>query len=209
MRKSSSDNIYETIKNDLLVGNIDFGDKVVEIDYANKLNVSRTPLREAIKKLEIEGIIERLPNGRLRIMEITQQKIDEIFEIRICLEGILFDSIIKNKNGVDRIYQNLILTKYLIDTENWEEARRLFLEYNSLVYSASSLEYAVKILRHYDFIISALKRKSLRSESRVLKAYNEHFEIISLLRNGEVEKAKEANKLHLLNAKEIVKKTIK
>ena len=201
MRKSSSDNIYETIKNDLLVGNIDFGDKVVEIDYANKLNVSRTPLREAI--------IERLPNGRLRIMEITQQKIDEIFEIRICLEGILFDSIIKNKNGVDRIYQNLILTKYLIDTENWEEARRLFLEYNSLVYSASSLEYAVKILRHYDFIISALKRKSLRSESRVLKAYNEHFEIISLLRDGEVEKAKEANKLHLLNAKEIVKKTIK
>lgn len=209
MRKSSSDNIYETIKNDLLVGNIDFGDKIVEIDYANKLNVSRTPLREAIKKLEIEGIIERLPNGRLRVMEITSQKIDEIFEIRICLEGILFNSIVENKTEIDRIYQNLILTKYLIDTKNWSEVRRLFLEYNSLVYSASSLEYAVKILRHYDFIISALKRKSLKNESRILKAYEEHFEIISLLKENELEKAKEANRIHLLNAKEGVKNAIK
>ncbi|MGL5543685.1 GntR family transcriptional regulator [Cetobacterium sp.] len=209
MRKSSSDNIYEIIKNDLLVGNIDFGDKVVEIDYANKLNVSRTPLREAIKKLEIEGIIERLPNGRLRIMEITTQKIEEIFEIRICLEAILFDSIVKNKNGIDRIYQNLILTKYLIDTQSWDEVRRLFLEYNLLVYSTSSLEFAVKILKHYDFIISALKTKSLKNEKRVLKAYSEHLEIITLLKEGSLEKAKEANRLHLLNAKEIVKKTIK
>ncbi|MEG1551489.1 MAG: TrmH family RNA methyltransferase, partial [Oscillospiraceae bacterium] len=49
---------------------------------------------------------------------ITPKKIDEIFEIRICLEGILFDSIIKNKTEIDRIYQNLILTKYLIETKN-------------------------------------------------------------------------------------------
>ena len=83
------------------------------------------------------------------------------------------------------------------------------MEYNLLVYSTSSLEFAVKILKHYDFIISALKTKSLKNEKRVLKAYSEHLEIITLLKEGSLEKAKEANRLHLLNAKEIVKKTIK
>lgn len=209
MRKSSSDNIYESIKNDLLTGDISFGDKIVEIDYAQKLNVSRTPLREAIKKLEIEGIIERLPNGRLKILDITLKEIDEIFEIRISLEDILFNSIVKNKSGIDRIYQNLLLTNYLIETENWDEARRLFLEYNSLVYLASSLNYVIKILKHYDFIISILKRKSLKSEDRIIKAYKEHLEIINLLKENNLEKAKEANRIHLLNAKERVKNIIK
>lgn len=209
MRKSSSDNIYESIKNDLLTGDISFGDKIVEIDYAKKLNVSRTPLREAIKKLEIEGIIERLPNGRLKILDINLKEIDEIFEIRISLEDILFNSIVKNKSGIDRIYQNLLLTNYLIETENWDEARRLFLEYNSLVYLASSLNYVIKILKHYDFIISILKRKSLKSEERIIKAYKEHLEIINLLKENNLEKAKEANKIHLLNAKERVKNIIK
>lgn len=206
MRRSSSDNIYEHIKNDILLGNIQFGEKIVEIDLSEKLNVSRTPLREAIKKLEIEGIIIRLPNGRLRVMDITYEKIEEIFDIRIALEEILFESIIKNKDALDKIFYNLLMTKHSIDNKDWKEARILFLEYNSLLYSLSSLEYTIKILKHYDFIISSLKRTSLQSKDRILVAYNEHVEISTFLIKGNLEGAKNANKNHILKSKEIIRK---
>lgn len=58
IRKNISDNIYDTIKELLLSGELDFSDKIVELEYCEKLNVSRTPLREAIKQLEIEELLK-------------------------------------------------------------------------------------------------------------------------------------------------------
>ncbi|WP_297597987.1 GntR family transcriptional regulator [uncultured Cetobacterium sp.] len=204
MRKNVSDSIYEALKNEILNGDLNFGDKIVETDYSKKLNVSRTPLREAIKKLEIEGIIERLPNGRLRVMEINIVKVEEIFRIRIALENILFEAISLNKEGLERLQQNLYLTKSYIQLKNWDIARELFVQYNEIFYEISNLEFTVKILKHYDFIISKLKRNSLQNPERVIRAYEEHQEIISLLKNGDLKKTKELNTKHLENAKEFL-----
>lgn len=209
MRKSSSDYIYDKIKEDILQGVLDFGDKVIELDYAEKLNISRTPLREALKKLEIEGIIERLPNGRLIVMELTEAKIEEIFSIRMALENILLDSVVDNEVGIERVHQNLILTNYLIEMKNWGEAKRLFGEYNTLLYSASPLDYAVRLLKRIDFTMSALRRKILKEENKIVDAYKDHFKIITLLKEKKLKAAKEANTAHILKAKQDAIKTLK
>lgn len=201
-RKNISDNIYEVIKKDVILGNLNFGDSISEIFYAEKLNVSRTPLREAIKKLEIEGVIERLPNGRLRIIEITEKRIKEIMDIRISLENIILDSIINEDKDVTPLEKNLNLTKLYINTENWDEARKLFAEFNKLLYQISGLEFTVKIINQYEFLISTLRRDSLKNVDRVKLAYNEHIEIVKHLKNKELEKVKEINERHLQSSAE-------
>lgn len=209
VRKNISDHIYDIIRSDILEGNLDFGDKIVEIDYSNKLNVSRTPLREAIKKLEIEGLIERLPNGRLRIMEMNEKKIEEIFQIRIALEDILLNSLQNDPDVFIDIEENLNLTKLHLNAENWTAARKLFSEYNKLFYEISDLEFTVKLLKNYDFIISKLRRNSLKSSDRMKNALKEHYEILNSVMGKDIEKAKELNRKHLINSKNSILKSFK
>ena len=134
-RKNISDNVYETIREHLLSQELNFGDKIVELDYCQKLNVSRTPLREAIKQLEIEGIIERAPNGRIKVMSMDEKRIDEIFQIRIALEDIIFNNLSKNDEFIPKLDDNLKLTEFQIKSKNWNEARKLFSEFNKILYS--------------------------------------------------------------------------
>lgn len=201
MRTNVSNNIYNLIKKDILEGELNFGDKIVEIDYSNKLNISRTPLREAIKQLETEGIIERLPNGRLRVMNIDEKKVQEIFEIRIVLENLLFKSIIDNNYDIGVLSENLAMTKYHLDFENWEAARKLFFQFNEELYRISNLEFTIKILKHYDFIISKLKRGALKNTNRIIKAFEEHYELYLCLKDKNLEKVEQINRKHLDNAK--------
>lgn len=201
IRKNVSDHIYDFIKEDILRGTLNFGDKIVEIDYSNKLDVSRTPLREAIKKLEIEGLIVRLANGRLRIMEMNNKKIEEIFEIRIALENILLGSLDNYSEELPKIKENLYFTKLQLNAENWNAARQLFSDYNNLFYRISDLEFTIKILKNYDFIISKLRSNSLKSPERMNEAYEEHLKIFECLMNKDIEEAKRLNKIHLINSK--------
>lgn len=209
IRKNISDNIYDTIRELLLSGELNFGDKIVELEYCEKLNVSRTPLREAIKQLEMEGIVERAPNGRIKIMDMDEKRIEEIFQIRIALEDIIFDNIIKDELFLSKLENNLKLTEFQIKSENWNEARKLFSEFNKILYNSSGLEFTIKILKYYNFILEKLKRNSLEKNIRVLEAYKEHITLVEYLKNNDVEKAKSLNKKHLISSKESVIKYFK
>lgn len=203
-RRSISDNVYDTIREHLLSQELNFGDKIVELDYCQKLNVSRTPLREAIKQLEIEGIIERAPNGRIRVMTMDEKRIDEIFQIRIALEDIIFNNLIKNDEFIPKLEANLKLTEFQVKSENWDEARKLFSEFNKIIYSHSNLEFTIKTLKYFNFISEKLRNHSLESNTRVVEAYQEHLVIFKHFKNNEIEKAKLFNKEHLLRSKESI-----
>ncbi|MFA6878536.1 MAG: GntR family transcriptional regulator [Fusobacterium sp.] len=208
-RKNVSDSIYEVIKENFLSGKLDFGDSIVESDYCKKYNISKTPLREAIKKLEIEGIVERYPNGRMGIMDIDEESIEEIIEIRISLENLIFKKIIKD-GKIDEITkklnQNLKLTEFYIESCNLDEARKLFENFNEILYKFSGLKFTTKILKNYTFILSKLRNNSLKNEKRVRKAFGEHKLLVKYLEEHNLGKLSELNTNHLLASKESILK---
>ncbi|WP_163469285.1 GntR family transcriptional regulator [Fusobacterium sp. IOR10] len=208
-RKNVSDSIYEVIKENFLSGKLDFGDSIVESDYCKKYNISKTPLREAIKKLEIEGIVERYPNGRMGIMDIDEESIEEIIEIRISLENLIFKKIIKD-GKIDEITkklnQNLKLTEFYIESCNLDEARKLFENFNEILYKFSGLKFTTKILKNYTFILSKLRNNSLKNEKRVRKAFGEHKLLVKYLEENNLGKLSELNTNHLLASKESILK---
>ncbi len=203
-RKSISNNVYETIREYLLSQELDFGDKIIELEYCKKLNVSRTPLREAIKQLEIEGIIERAPNGRIKIMTMDEKRIDEIFQIRIALENIIFNNLTLNKEFITELENNLNLTDFQIKSKNWNDTKKLFSQFNKIIYSHSNLEFTIKILKNYNFILEKLRYNSLENNLRILEAYKEHKLLLEYFKNKDLLNAKKFNKKHLLNSKESI-----
>lgn len=208
-RKNVSDSVYEIIKEDFLLGRLDFGDSIVEADYCEKHNISKTPLREAIKKLEIEGIVERYPNGRMRIMDIDEESIEEIVEIRISLENIILKKIIANskiEEVIKKLNENLKLTEFYMEASNWDEARKLFQNFNEILYKFSELKFTIKILKNYSLILSKLRKNSLKNEKRVKQAFEEHKLLVKYLEENDLEKALELNTSHLLKSKESILK---
>jgi DNA-binding GntR family transcriptional regulator len=86
-RKSLGEHVFESLKHSIVRGKISPGEWLVESHIAETLGISRTPVREAIHKLEREGLIERQPRGGFTVLGLERDDIKETFGIRSVLEG--------------------------------------------------------------------------------------------------------------------------
>ncbi len=203
-RINVSDMIYDTIINDFLNDNIDFGEKFVELEYAEKLNVSRTPLREAIKKLEHEGLILRLPNGRLKFLEISKEDVIEIFNIRVALENMLLENCIGNAEVLNTLNENIVLTEKFLANNELELAREEIKAFTRILYNIFNFSYAIQMLRKNNVLLTKLKKRTLTPYDRTVLAAKEHKEIYDCLINNDITTACRLNKAHLIGARDII-----
>ncbi|MFC6648788.1 GntR family transcriptional regulator [Paenibacillus rhizoplanae] len=110
-RRLSKDNTYYALKQKIIDSELEPDQAVNEESLAALLGVSRTPLREAIQRLENEDFLVRQPNGRLRIAPLTIKEVEEIFQIRSMLEGHIARSAARNATIKDIQQLTLILEK--------------------------------------------------------------------------------------------------
>ena len=82
------DVVFNTLRQAILKGELKPGERLMEIQLANKLGVSRTPVREAIRKLELEGLVLMIPRKGAEVAEITRQDMEDVLEVRTALEEL-------------------------------------------------------------------------------------------------------------------------
>lgn len=100
-RRLTKDIAYLNIKEKIIYGELKPDQVVIEEELAASLSISRTPLREAIKMLEMENFLSRQPNGRLKVTSVTKEDVEEIFTIRSMLEGNIAKHAAKNATEED------------------------------------------------------------------------------------------------------------
>jgi DNA-binding GntR family transcriptional regulator len=84
---SAADAAYLNLRSDILSGALAADERLTELGLAERLNLSRTPVREAVKRLLIEGFVTRSPGDGLRVTALKQDEVEQIFRIRLMLEG--------------------------------------------------------------------------------------------------------------------------
>ena len=82
------DVVFNTLRKAILRGELKPGERLMEIQLANKLGVSRTPIREAIRKLELEGLVLMIPRKGAEVAEITEKNMQDVLEVRKALEEL-------------------------------------------------------------------------------------------------------------------------
>ena len=82
------DVVFNTLRQAILRGELKPGERLMEIQLANKLGVSRTPIREAIRKLELEGLVLMIPRKGAEVAEITEKNMRDVLEVRKALEEL-------------------------------------------------------------------------------------------------------------------------
>lgn len=194
--------VFEALKDDIVAGNIKFGDKINENDYSIRYNISRTPLREALSKLEMLGIVERIPFKGVFLKSFNSARVKEIYEIRLELENIIYKEIMNTMDEKDFKKLDKIISKsekYSI-SRNLQKFSETLEEFDEYLYSLSKKELSLKLLSELSFYLSIFKKTNPKMKETIA----EHKEIIKNLKARDENGIYETLKLHLKNARDFV-----
>lgn len=210
--KSMREKVYDRLKEMIINEELKPGERIIEVEFSEKFKVSRTPLREAIRMLELEGLLEDSGGNGMEVKKIGISDIQEVYEIRIALEGIILKEIVENKdkNGINQLEELLNKTKKLLDTsKDADQLFKLFSEFNDILYNLSKYQKVVNLIKNINMYLRIFRKYSIDNEERRLKAYNDHVGIVEALKDWDLEKALNLNNLHLSNSKDFIIKNLK
>ncbi|MCY6484609.1 GntR family transcriptional regulator [Clostridium aestuarii] len=203
--------VYDIIKELILSGKAKPGEWLQETKLANELNVSRSPVREALKQLVGEGILENIPNKGVFVRTLSKKDIIDIFELRLTLEKYAIKKTIElittEKLSVfDDIYTKL---EENFINNNASEYCKVDTELHNMFFYLSDNMVAYKVNKNTFSMMQPFRIISLRGEQRFKESLIEHKGIIDGIKERNFEKAWGFNKTHLTLAKNEILKYIK
>jgi DNA-binding GntR family transcriptional regulator len=193
------DSVYSILRSAILDGRLQAGQHLVERDIAGQLKVSRTPVREAIQKLENEKLVTHIPRRGVFVAGFTKEDAEEIGVIRIALESLCC-SIAATKITADELADlQAINHKMLEEHKNGNVAKAVALnkKFHESIYKAARsphLYYFVSTLRDY---ITPFTKLSYQRSGRIEDVYEEHGEIIEKMQLRDGDGAYAAAKAHI------------
>ncbi|MGB7401353.1 GntR family transcriptional regulator [Arcobacter sp. KX21116] len=188
--------IEEMIINNELVA----GTKLEELDLANQFNVSRTPIREALRNLEASQLVTIIPKKGAYVSEISVQKLIEIFEVVAELESLcakLASRRISEKNSklllsalekCQKAYDDKNIDKYFIENLN----------FHKIIYESSHNDFLITQMNQLKTRLLPFRKVQLRVRNRMELSMNEHKLITDAILNGEETLAQELMRNHVL-----------
>ncbi|MGL4897483.1 MAG: GntR family transcriptional regulator, partial [Cetobacterium sp.] len=203
-KKSIREQVYDYLKDEIVNGKIKEGSRIVEEEFAEKLNISRTPLREAIRMLELEGLIEAREKGGVTVPKTTKKDVEEVVKIRIALETVIFEELFERvtEKDIERLEENVAKAAAIVnDEEKSLEVFKYFSEFNKILYSISDLPRVVTLINNLNLYLKKFRKISAENNNRRLSAHRDHTKIVELIKAGNKEEAIAVNRKHLLEAK--------
>ena len=143
---SLSARVFHTLREEILSGKYQKDEELKEKTIGEELGVSRTPVREALRQLELEGLVTIIPNRGAFVEGISKDDIQDIYEIRSLLEGLCAKKAVTGitEKELEELEENLYLTEFHIQKEHYEQILELDNRFHEILYEASKS----KMLKH-------------------------------------------------------------
>lgn len=193
---------YEKIKNAILSGELKPGQAMVELSLAEWCNVSRTPIREALGRLQQDGLVERGDRGWV-VHETSPEQILDIYETRISLEGTAARLAAERRTTHDLLAMRRIASR--MEEEPAEAAAKATLnaQFHQSVWRASHNESLIDLLERLSMHLGRYPATTLAYPGRWGSANTEHNGIITAISNRDSEKAEKLASAHFTAARDI------
>lgn len=198
---SRTKEVYDYLLEAILSNKIPPGTPIVEAEIAAELQMSRTPIREALKELEAEGLVSRYPSRGTVVSEITPYDVEEIFTLRIALE-VLALQLAWGKIPEDELSNIEESFLKLNEHSTKEELHHADKSLHALIIERAGNRRLKQILNQLNSQIERFRRVAALEPSRMSRSKEEHLEIIQLIRKKDLRGCQESLKKHLLNVKQ-------
>lgn len=195
------DVVFNTLRRAILTGELKPGERLMEIHLANRLGVSRTPIREAIRKLELEGLVTMIPRRGAEVAQITKKSLQDVLEVRRALDALCAEL------ACDRITpEGKVSLKKACDS--FEEATKTGdvvtiaeadVALHDIIVQATGNQRLIQLINNLSEQMYRYRFEYIKDESGHENLVNEHRMIYESIMNGDREKAAAAARLHIDN----------
>jgi DNA-binding GntR family transcriptional regulator len=195
--------VYNELRQRIVNGQLKSGERLREVELASLLGVSRTPVREAIKRLESEGFASYVSSRGAVVTELTPEQAVELYAMREILEGAAA------RFAAQHAYPAEIqMLEYLLEAERQlgedpEEQANLNRKFHGSIYGMAHNRYLLAVLTKARDYMVLLHKTAYFAPGRAESAYREHVAIVDAIRRGDAQAAEEAARAHIREAQRI------
>ncbi|MDD8048651.1 MAG: GntR family transcriptional regulator [Thomasclavelia sp.] len=198
--------IFTYLRDGILNEEYTKGQKLNEVTLSKELNISRTPIREALKQLELEGLVESIPNKGVFVIGFSRRDIDDMLQIRYALEGLAVQLAIEraDEEDLERIKNSAELMEFYGKKKDQEKFTSENIKFHEAIYRATKSQYFTRLLSDINYYIHVTSRHSIRQDGRLESAANEHTQIYEAIKSKDKALAKKKIEDHIMITEELV-----
>jgi DNA-binding GntR family transcriptional regulator len=194
--------VFEHLREAIISGNLRPGERLMELQLAEEMGVSRTPVREAIRKLELEGLVIMVARRGAYVSDLSIRDIAETFEIRAALEsmaaGLAAQRITPDE--LEQLERALVKIGESIEKNSMEEIIRSDEEFHAILFCASRNQRLSQIVSNLREQIARFRATSLSTPGRFKAVFQEHKNIVEAISERDSTLAQNLAKEHIENA---------
>ncbi len=190
---------YDSLKEAILAFRLKPDDNIVENELAHQLGISKTPVRDALLRLEKEGFIEKIPYKGYYVTPITQESIRDMFEIRAVLEGLAarLAAHLMSAENIQHAHDLVAELARAIAAGDIKQAAVINRQFHELIITSSGNEHLRAILSNLDDHIQRYRTLSNYQSGRLEKSVDEHQAILAALQARQPDQAEQAARSHI------------
>ena len=194
---------YEQLKHAIITGQIPAGSRIVETAYADRLHISRTPLREALQKLERDGLVEYVLHRGVMVRAFTISDVEEIFAIRNAMMMLLLPSVVENakEEDIDKLYHIVEEIDQALEAGNMERTAELNRAFHKGLEQLSDKRRIMRVIESQEEYIMKFSAVSISSIERRQVVNQEHYQMVEMLRNKDLDGLLRLHRHHLEESK--------
>lgn len=205
------DVVFNTLRQAILKGELKPGERLMEISLAEKLGVSRTPIREAIRKLELEGLVTMIPRRGAHVANITEKDLNDVLEVRIGMENMAIDKAcaLMKEEEFEELKRAAEHFSKILEEGDLTKLAEADVEFHEIIYRASDNRRLMQLLNNLREQIYRYRIEYLKDESTRVSLVKEHGDIYMAIRARDAQRAKAITFNHIENQRQAIIKSIK
>ena len=191
--------VFQSIREDILSGRYEQNTELKEAAIGAELGVSRTPVREALRQLELEGLVTIIPNRGAYVNMITAKDVQDIYVIRSMLEGLCARWATQSITAeqLDSMEETLCLSEYHTSKKNYEKLDELDSLFHEQLYEAGGSRILNHILSDFHDYVKMVRKATISTSSRSVTSTEEHRAIFEAIKEKDPDKAEALAKEHV------------
>lgn len=204
------DVVFNTLRQAILRGELKPGERLMEIALSKRLGVSRTPVREAIRMLELEGLVTMIPRKGAQVAQITEQDLNDVLEVRLGLEelAVRFACERITEEELKALEDAVQQFEHAMSEDDLTNLAEADVKFHEIIYNSTHNRRLVQIINNireqmYRYRIEYLK--DVESRKTLVK---EHYAVWASLKNRDVESAKKHIGVHIRNQQEAILRSL-
>ncbi len=198
--------VYEALREAIIKNQFKPGERLMETELADEMEVSRTPVREAVRKLEAEGYVVMIPRKGTYVASLSIQDINDVYEIRAALEGMAASqaAIRASEEEIAAIKECIDAEAVLWESDDLEKTVESDIQFHSLLYRASKNKKIESLINDLREQTQRLRSSTLSTPGRLKFALDEHRKILAAIEARDPQGAQEAALAHIERSREVM-----